>query len=319
MEDDLAGSCVELLRDVEWQRTPQAEYGPHLPWGVDELKGYADTFATHVIQSLTGMGIIFHPIQWTESPQPEHEVVTREAAKRDRLRWLDDAFFRLSSLVDERKELPRGWEFELPKYALNTADAFSRWLGDTIADVARANDLSFGRSAVRHAHLWLLSNVTENKPAWPAEAATVSDCIRELERLRNETSPQRSVLGGARSNRKIQTEVIKVEAETDLPILLEQDDPNIMALPKPITPSAVSNGLADLYTPTEIADLVGLERTSLAPYEKTWPEPIIASRGRQPSKFSYVQLKPVLEKQFPYLKFSEDPPKRPIQRLLNSH
>ncbi|WP_397569044.1 hypothetical protein [Schlesneria sp. T3-172] len=189
MEDDLAGSCVELLRDVEWQRTPQAEYGPHLPWGVDELKGYAEKFASHVIQSLAGMGITFHPIPWTESPQPEHEVVTREAAKRDRLRWLDDAFLRLSSLVDERKELPRGWELELPKYALNTADAFSRWLGETITSVARANDLSFGRSAVRHAHLWLLANVPENRPAWPADPATVSGCIQELERLKVFISP----------------------------------------------------------------------------------------------------------------------------------
>jgi hypothetical protein len=54
-----------------------------------------------------------------------------------------------------------------------------------------------------------------------------------------------------------------------------------------------------LVTAKDVATYLRIERTSLSPKEKEWPEPAVVGKGNRPSQWRRCDLKPVLERQYP--------------------
>jgi hypothetical protein len=59
------------------------------------------------------------------------------------------------------------------------------------------------------------------------------------------------------------------------------------------------NGLPDLVTSADVAEMVGVEEMNLTPYRKHWPDAVIPHRGQRAAQYDYRNLYPLLKKQFP--------------------
>ena len=66
--------------------------------------------------------------------------------------------------------------------------------------------------------------------------------------------------------------------------------------------SLVSNsgdGLPDLVTVADVAEMVGIEETNMTAYRKHWPDAVIPGRGLRAAQYDYRNLYPLLKNQFP--------------------